>query len=108
VWQMVHSYLFWCLWKKQNDRNCEDKEMTIEELKAFFFYSLFSWTAAFLTRLVISFHDFLVLFSSSPWSLFLYTPCVLVCALHFLMIFLLLKKKKKIRIKKNPYKLGKK
>jgi len=37
--------------------------MTFEELKTFFFlYCLFTWTAAFLAPLVISFHDFLVLF----------------------------------------------
>jgi hypothetical protein len=35
--------------------------MTIEELITF---SLFSWTIAFLAPLVISFHDFLVPFSS--------------------------------------------
>jgi hypothetical protein len=40
--------------------------LTIEEFRTFFFYSLISWTAAFLTPLVISFHDFLVLFSSPP------------------------------------------
>jgi len=36
---------------------------TLEELKTFF-YSLFTWTAAYLAPLVISFNDFLVLFSS--------------------------------------------
>jgi len=54
------------LWRERNDRNFEDQERTIEELKTFFFYSLFSWTAAFLTPLVISFNDFLVLFPSPP------------------------------------------
>jgi len=38
----------------------------IEELRTFFFYSLFSWTAAFLALLVISFHDFLVFFLLRP------------------------------------------
>jgi hypothetical protein len=38
--------------------------MTFEELITFFSYSLYTWTATFLTPLVISFHDFLVLFSS--------------------------------------------
>jgi len=49
--------------------------MTFEELRTFFFfifyfyffiYCLFTWTAAFLAPLVISFHDFLVLFFFSP------------------------------------------
>jgi hypothetical protein len=63
VWKMVHSCLLWCLWREQIGRNFEDKEMMIEELITFFFYSLFSWTAAFLAPLVISFNDFFVLFS---------------------------------------------
>jgi hypothetical protein len=63
VWKMVSSCLLLCLWREQNDRNFEDQERTIDELKAFF-YSLFSWTAAFLALLVISFNDFLILFSS--------------------------------------------
>jgi hypothetical protein len=37
----------------------------MEELKSVFFYSLFTWTAAFLASLVISFNEFLVLFSTS-------------------------------------------
>jgi hypothetical protein len=53
------------LWRERNDRQFEDKKRTIEELIFFFFYSLYSSTAAFLTPLVISFNDFLVLFSSS-------------------------------------------
>jgi hypothetical protein len=54
----------------------------------FFFNFLFSWTAAFLAPLVISFHIFLFFFLLRT-SRFLYTPGVLVCALRFLMIFLL-------------------
>jgi hypothetical protein len=65
VWKMVHCCLIWCLWREHNDRQFEDKEKTIEELISFFYYSLYSWTAAFLAPLVISFNDFLVMFSSS-------------------------------------------
>jgi len=57
--------LLWCLWMEHNDRQFEDKERTIEELISFFFYTLYSWTAAFLAPIVISYYDFLVLFSSS-------------------------------------------
>jgi hypothetical protein len=64
VWKMVPSCLMWCLWREQNDRNFEDQERSIEELKSFFFHSLFSWTAAYLAPLVLSFNDFLVHFSS--------------------------------------------
>jgi len=65
VRKMVPYCLLWCLWRERNDRLFEDKEKTIEELISFFFYFLYSWTAAFLTPLVISFNDFLVLFSFS-------------------------------------------
>jgi hypothetical protein len=62
---MVPCCFLWCLWREHNDRQFEDKERTIEELISFFFYSLYSWTAAFLAPFVISFNDFLVLFFSS-------------------------------------------
>jgi hypothetical protein len=65
VWKMDRCLLIWCLWRERNDRQFEDKERTIEELISFLFYSLYSWTAVFLAPLVISFNDFLVLFSSS-------------------------------------------
>jgi hypothetical protein len=65
VWKMVPSCLLWCLWREQNDRHFEDKEMTIEELCTFILFCLFSWTAAFLASLVISYNDFIFLFSSS-------------------------------------------
>jgi len=65
VWKMVPCCLLWCLLRKRNNRQFKDKERTIEEPISFFFYCLYSWTAAFLTPLVISFNNFLVLFSSS-------------------------------------------
>ena len=47
-------------------RRCfEDSTRTLEELIHFFFFTLFTWTAAWLAPLVISFSDFLSLFSSS-------------------------------------------
>jgi len=42
-----------------------NKERTIEELISFFIHSLYSWTAAYLAPLGISYNDFLVLLSSS-------------------------------------------
>jgi hypothetical protein len=73
----------WCLWRERNDRNFENKDRTSEELRTFFFYSLYTCTTAFLGPLVISFHDFLV-YSLCTWLRF-----------AFLMIFLLLIKNKK-------------
>jgi hypothetical protein len=62
---MVPCYLLWYLWREHNDRQFKDKIRTIEELISFFFYSLNSWMVVFLTPLVPSFNDFLVLFYSS-------------------------------------------
>jgi hypothetical protein len=80
---MVPSCLMWCLWRERNGRNFKNKDRTSEELRTFFFYSLYTWTTAFLGPLVISFHDFLV-YSLCTWLRF-----------AFLMIFLLLIKTKK-------------
>jgi hypothetical protein len=60
--KIMPSCLMWCFWGDRNDRTFENQERTLEELKSFFFSSLFSWTAVFLGSLVISFNDFLVLF----------------------------------------------
>jgi hypothetical protein len=65
VWKMVSCCLLWCLWRERNDRQFEEKGRTIEEFISFFFHSLYSWMAAFLAPSVISFIDFLLLFSSS-------------------------------------------
>ena len=35
----------------KNDRNFDNLETTLEELKSFFFYSLFPWTFAYLAQL---------------------------------------------------------
>jgi hypothetical protein len=65
VWKMVPRCLLWCLLRERNDRQFEDKERSIEELISFFFHSLYSWVATFLTPLPLSFNDFIVLFSLS-------------------------------------------
>lgn len=58
IWEMVPIFLLWCIWRERNDRNFEDKECSLEELKCFF-DSLMSWEidVDFNGR---SFHDFLV------------------------------------------------
>ena len=65
VWKMVPLCIVWCLWLERNERCFEDSKRTLEELTAFFFYLLYTWTAAWLIPLVISYLDFLSLFSSS-------------------------------------------
>jgi hypothetical protein len=49
-----------------NYRSFEDRERTME-LKSFFFNTLYLWTAAYIFPLVLSFYDFLILFSSSSY-----------------------------------------
>jgi hypothetical protein len=46
VWKMVPLCIMWCLWRERNNRSFKNLERTLEELKSFF--SLFSWTAAYL------------------------------------------------------------
>jgi hypothetical protein len=48
VWKMAPCCLMWCLWTERNDRQFEDKEITIEDLISFFLHSLYSWTACAL------------------------------------------------------------
>jgi hypothetical protein len=65
VWKMIPLCLMWCLWSERNVRCFEDSTRTLEELIHFFYFTLFTWTAACLAPLVISFSDFLFLFPSS-------------------------------------------
>jgi hypothetical protein len=65
VWKMIHLCLIWCIWSERNVGCFEDSTRTLEELIHFFLFTLFTWTAAWLAPLVISFLDFLSLFSSS-------------------------------------------
>jgi hypothetical protein len=48
-----------------NDKCFEDRERTLEELVSLFFYTLNFSTTTFVYPLVISYHDFLALSSSS-------------------------------------------
>jgi hypothetical protein len=57
-----HSFVWW---RERNARYFEDLERTLEELKSFFFFTLFNWSNAYLAPLVITYSDILVLFSSS-------------------------------------------
>jgi hypothetical protein len=65
VWKMVPLYLMWCIWNERNARYFEDTSRNIEDLIHFFLYTLFTWTAGWLAPLVISFLDFLIMFSFS-------------------------------------------
>jgi hypothetical protein len=60
VWKMVPTCLLWCLWREMNDRNFENHERTLEEIKSLFFKILYFWTIAYVSPLTISYNDFLV------------------------------------------------
>ena len=64
MWKMISSYLLWCLQKERNDRSFEDRETMVVELKSFFLKTLFHSTSA-LDLNLLSFHNFLDLFSLS-------------------------------------------
>jgi hypothetical protein len=64
VWKMVPLCIMWCLWVERNGRFFEDSERSSEDLLHFFFITLFTWAAAWLAPTVITFSDFLYLFSS--------------------------------------------
>jgi hypothetical protein len=59
---------FWCLWREINDRSFEHRERTLEELKSFFFNTLYLWTVAFVSALVLSYRDFFFFFVFSTSS----------------------------------------
>jgi hypothetical protein len=63
VQKMIPLCLMWCLWSERNARCFEDSTRALEELIHFFLYTLFTWTAAWLAPLVISFLSFLFFFS---------------------------------------------
>jgi hypothetical protein len=65
IWKMVPICIVWCLWLEKNERCFENYERSLEELTAFFFYTLYTWTAEWLAPLVISYLDFFTLFSFS-------------------------------------------
>jgi hypothetical protein len=62
IWKMMPLCLMWCIRREKNDKNFDNLERTLEEFKSFFFYSLFTWTSAYLAPIVISYSDFLALF----------------------------------------------
>jgi hypothetical protein len=64
VWKMSPLCIMWCLWSERNGRFFEDSKRSLEDFLHFCFTTLFTWAAAWLTSLMISFSDFLILFSS--------------------------------------------
>jgi hypothetical protein len=69
VWKMVHTCLFWCLWRGRNDRNFEDKKRMLGEIISLFFETLYLWMAAYVSPPSISYSDFLDCFALSRSTL---------------------------------------
>jgi hypothetical protein len=65
VWKMVPICIFWTLWRERNNRCFEDVESSMEAIIASFLYSLYLWTAAYLSPRSICYAGFLSRFSFS-------------------------------------------
>jgi hypothetical protein len=63
MWKMVPSCLLWCLLREMNAISFKDSERTLKGIKSLIFNILYLWTTAFISLLVISYHNLLVLFA---------------------------------------------
>jgi hypothetical protein len=81
VWKMVPHCIMWCLWSERNRRFFDDSESSWEDLLHFFFTTLFTWAAAWLAPIVITYSDFLFLFSSPLRHSLVYFLCTRVAPL---------------------------
>ena len=103
VWKLVPSCLMLCIWRERNDRNFEDRNRTMVELKAFFFNTLYQWMAILGCFQFSSFRNFLDHFSLTSLVFLFYTsPCTWVAPLCFLINFNYLWIKKKQSISECP------
>jgi hypothetical protein len=66
VWKMAPLCLMWCIWRERNARCFDDTARSFEDLKHYFLFTLYTWTAGWLAPTVISFPDFLSRFSPPP------------------------------------------
>jgi hypothetical protein len=66
VWKMVPLCLMWCVWMERNARCFEDSTRSFEEIRHYFLFTLYNWTAGWLAPTMISFSDFCSRFSSPP------------------------------------------
>jgi hypothetical protein len=93
IWKMVPSCFMWWLWRI-NDRIFEDRKQSVEELKDFFFKTLYHRTTTMGLN-ISSFHVFLDLFSSTIRV----SLCILFVYLGFIMNCFYLYKKKTLPIR---------
>ena len=81
VWKMVLLCIMWCLWSERNGRFFEDSKRSLEDLMHFYFTTLFTSATAWLAPIVISFSNFLSLFSNPPRRSLVYFLCTRVVPL---------------------------
>jgi hypothetical protein len=65
VWNVIPSFLMWCIWREMNARSFDDCEKTSSDLQLCFLKSLFEWIFANTLLNISSFVDFCALFSLS-------------------------------------------
>jgi hypothetical protein len=46
-----------------NDKNFKDRQRTLEEILSLFYKTLYLWTAAYVSPLLLTYSDFLVCFA---------------------------------------------
>jgi hypothetical protein len=66
-----------------NNMSFEDHERTLEEIKSLFFNTMYLWTIAFVSPLVISYHNFLFLFTPTNYMVSLVCSLCTWGTLHF-------------------------
>jgi hypothetical protein len=45
VWKMAPLCLMWCIWRERNARCFEDSARSLEDLKHYFLFTLYTWIA---------------------------------------------------------------
>ena len=57
IWMAIPHCLMWCIWQERNNRCFEDFEMSIADLKQFFFKTLSDWMSIIGSHSIFSVYD---------------------------------------------------
>ena len=57
IWMAVPHCLIWCIWRERKNQCFEDSEMTITDLKLFFFKTLSDWMSIIGSHSIFSVYD---------------------------------------------------
>lgn len=105
VRNMILLCLMWYIWLERNGRSLKDREHSLDDLKCFFFHTLFLWASMIVLNGTGS-HDFLVYISSSYLVTRCY-PCIIPMYLDFTYLLdqsnliLLIKKRTRVLVYQN-------